>query len=122
MDAQVQARIDAGDAAAARLRPLLGAIAIANARLAYQDYPDIFATPRWQQLAQPSRARPPRLLWASTGTKYPPSRDTLYFAELIGADALNTVTPATLDALRDPCATRETGQPSSRGRRWEVVW
>src|SRR3546814_8229722 len=41
MDAQVQARIDAGDAAAARLRPLLGAIAIANARLAYQDYRDI---------------------------------------------------------------------------------
>src|SRR3546814_13231204 len=78
MDAQVQARIDAGDAAAARLRPLLGAIAIANARLAYQDYRDIFATPRWQQLAQQSRARPPRLLWASTGTKNPTYRDTLY--------------------------------------------
>src|SRR3546814_12876703 len=88
MDAQVQARIDAGDAAAARLRPLLGAIAIANARLAYQDYRDIFATPRWQQLAQQSRARPQRLLWASTGTKNPTYRDTLYVEELIGADKI----------------------------------
>src|SRR3546814_18559527 len=117
MDAQVQARIDAGDAAAARLRPLLGAIAIANARLAYQDYRDIFATPRWQQLAQQSRARPQRLLWASTGTKNPTYRDTLYVEELIGADTVNTVPPATLDAFRDHGEARSRLQHRSEERR-----
>lgn len=101
MDAEVQSRIDAGDPAASRLRPLLGAIAIANARLAYQDYRKLFATPRWQRLAQQSRARPQRLLWASTGTKNPAYRDTLYVEELIGAETVNTVPPATLDAFRD---------------------
>jgi transaldolase/glucose-6-phosphate isomerase len=101
MDAELQRRIDAGDPASARLRKLLGAVAIANARLAYQDYKAIFATPRWQQLAQQSRARPQRLLWASTGTKNPAFRDTLYVEELIGVDTVNTVPPATLDAFRD---------------------
>lgn len=101
MDAAVQSRIDAGDAAAARLQALLGKVAIANARLAYQDYRSIFATPRWQQLAQQARARPQRLLWASTGTKNPAYRDTLYVEELIGPDTVNTVPPATLDAFRD---------------------
>lgn len=101
MDAELQSRIDVGDPAASRLRPLLGAIAIANARLAYQDCRNIFASPRWQQLAQQSRARPQRLLWASTGTKNPAYRDTLYVEELIGADTVNTVPPATLDAFRE---------------------
>ncbi|NGY04679.1 transaldolase [Solimonas terrae] len=101
MDAELQGRIDAGDPASARLQKLLGSVAIANARLAYQDSKAIFTTPRWQQLAQQSRARPQRLLWASTGTKNPAFRDTLYVEELIGPDTVNTVPPATLDAFRD---------------------
>jgi len=101
LDAEIEKRIAAGDANAERLRALLGKIAIANARLAYQDYKALYATPRWQKLAQQHRARPQRLLWASTGTKNPQYRDTLYVEELIGVDTVNTVPPATLDAFRD---------------------
>lgn len=83
------------------LRGLQGQVAIANARLAYQDYKTIYAAPQWRELAQQHRARPQRLLWASTGTKNPQYRDTLYFEELIGTETVNTVPPATLDAFRD---------------------
>ncbi|WP_043114939.1 transaldolase [Solimonas soli] len=101
LDAEIERRIAAGEGDAARLRALLGKIAIANARLAYQDYKALYATPRWQKLAQQHRARPQRLLWASTGTKNPQYRDTLYVEELIGLDTVDTVPPATLDAFRD---------------------
>jgi transaldolase len=101
MDAELAQRSAAGGADAARLEALLGRVAIANARLAYQDYKALYATPRWQVLAQQHRARPQRLLWASTGTKNPKFRDTLYVEELIGVDTVDTVPPATLDAFRD---------------------
>ncbi|SEQ74103.1 transaldolase [Solimonas aquatica] len=84
-----------------RAPQLQGKVAIANARLAYQDYKQIFSAPRWRELAQQHRARPQRLLWASTGTKNPQYRDTLYVEELIGPETVNTVPPATLDAFRD---------------------
>ena len=79
---------------------LSGQVAIANAKLAYQDYLELCASPRWQALAQQG-VRPQRLLWASTGVKNPAWRDTLYVEALIGPETVNTVPPATLDAFRD---------------------
>ena len=92
----------------ARLEGLMGRVAIANARLAYQSYKRIFAGPRWQALAARG-AQTQRVLWASTGTKNPRYRDVLYVEELIGPDTVNTVPPDTLSAFRDhgrPRATR----------------
>ena len=102
VDAELEKRAATADAATqSRLRALLGRVAIANARLAYQDGLALFSSPRWQQLADQHQAQPQRLLWASTGTKNPAFRDTLYVEELIGANTVNTVPPATLDAFRD---------------------
>jgi transaldolase/glucose-6-phosphate isomerase len=82
------------------LRSLSGKVAIANARLAYQRYREIFAGPRWQKL-EDRGARTQRLLWASTGTKNASYRDVLYVEELVGPDTVDTIPPATLDAFRD---------------------
>jgi transaldolase/glucose-6-phosphate isomerase len=84
----------------ARLAALKGKIAIANAKLAYQDYKRLFSGPRWDKLAAKG-AKPQRLLWASTGTKNKDYSDVLYVEELIGKNTINTVPPATLDAFRD---------------------
>src|SRR5207253_10674782 len=84
----------------ARLKGLQGKIAIANAKLAYQMYHRIFNDERWQRLAQHG-AQTQRLLWASTGTKNKAYSDVLYVDELIGADTVNTMPPATMDAYRD---------------------
>ncbi|MDQ6704769.1 MAG: transaldolase, partial [Acidobacteriota bacterium] len=79
---------------------LLGKVAIANAKIAYESYKRIFGTPRWKKLEQRGAQRQ-RLLWASTGTKNPKYRDVGYIEELIGPDTVNTMPPATLDAFRD---------------------
>jgi transaldolase/glucose-6-phosphate isomerase len=84
----------------ARLTALKGKIAIANAKLAYQDYKRLFSGARWDRLAAKG-AKPQRLLWASTGTKNKDYSDVLYVEELIGKNTVNTVPPATLDAFRD---------------------
>ncbi len=83
-----------------RLSALKGKVAIANAKLAYQDYKRLFAGARWEKLAAKG-AKPQRLLWASTGTKNKDYSDVLYVEELIGPNTVNTVPPATLDAFRD---------------------
>ncbi len=83
-----------------KLRWLLGKVAIANAKLAYQTYKEIVRSPRWQKLARKG-AMPQRLLWASTSTKNPSYRDVIYVEELIGPDTINTMPPATMDAFRD---------------------
>lgn len=83
-----------------RLAALKGKVAIANAKLAYQDYKRLFMGPRWEKLAAKG-AKPQRLLWASTGTKNKDYSDVLYVEELIGPNTINTVPPATLDAFRD---------------------
>ena len=90
-----------------RLAALKGKVAIANAKLAYQDYKKLFAGPRWERLAAKG-ARPQRLLWASTGTKNKDYSDVLYVEELIGPDTVNTVPPATLDAFRDHGKLRDS--------------
>ncbi|MCL4271792.1 MAG: bifunctional transaldolase/phosoglucose isomerase [Anaerolineales bacterium] len=81
--------------------PLRGKAAIANAKLAYEQFESIFTSPRFATLKARFRARAQRPLWASTGTKNPKYPDTLYVDELIGPDTVNTVPPATLDAFRD---------------------
>src|SRR5262249_5604584 len=105
IDAAVDKRIDETLATAPApqregLAQLRGKIAIANAKLAYQIYKQQFAGTRWQAL-HAKGARVQRLLWASTGVKNPNYRDTLYVEELIAADTVNTMPPATLDAFRD---------------------
>ncbi|MFN8626621.1 MAG: transaldolase [Candidatus Binatia bacterium] len=102
VDAELTARIDATPNAArqAELRGLLGKTAIANAKIAYQEYLRIFRGPRWQTLAD-NGAGTQRVLWASTSTKNPAYRDVVYVEELIGRDTVNTIPPATLEAFRD---------------------
>jgi transaldolase / glucose-6-phosphate isomerase len=82
------------------LKSVLGKVAIANGKLAYQRYQRIFSGPRWQALAAKG-AQTQRVLWASTSTKNPHYRDVIYVEELIGADTVNTMPPATVDAFRD---------------------
>ena len=82
------------------LRGLTGKVGIANAKLAYQRYRELFSGPRWQALADRG-AQTQRLLWASTATKNPNYRDVIYIEELIGPDTVNTIPPATFDAFRD---------------------
>src|SRR3954453_18194557 len=91
----------------ARLAALKGKVAIANAKLAYQDYKKLFSGPRWQKL-EAKGAKPQRLLWASTGTKNKEYSDVLYVEELIGKNTINTVPPATLDAFRDHGKLRDS--------------
>jgi len=82
------------------LTSLEGKVAIANAKLTYKKYLELFGGPRWKALAAKG-AQTQRLLWASTSTKNPKYRDVLYVEELIGADTVDTIPPATFDAFRD---------------------
>lgn len=84
----------------ALLKSLLGKVAIANGKLTYQSYQGIFSGARWEKLAAKG-AQTQRVLWASTSTKNPNYRDVIYVEELIGADTVNTMPPATIDAFRD---------------------
>ena len=77
-----------------------GKVAIANAKLAYARYKALFSGPRWQLLAA-SGAKTQRLLWASTSTKNPAYKDTMYVEALIGRDTVDTIPPATMAAFRD---------------------
>jgi transaldolase/glucose-6-phosphate isomerase len=79
---------------------VLGKIAIANARLAYQEFRKVFESDRFSKL-QARGARLQRPLWASTSTKNPAYPDTMYVDELIGKHTINTVPPQTLEAYRD---------------------
>ncbi len=79
---------------------LKGKVAVANARLAYARFREIFSTPRWRELAAKG-ARVQRPLWASTGTKNPNYSDVLYVEELVGPDTVNTMPLPTIEAFRD---------------------
>jgi transaldolase/glucose-6-phosphate isomerase len=84
----------------ALLKSLMGKVAIANAKLTYQVYKQIFSGPKWDALAAKG-AQTQRLLWASTSTKDPSYSDVLYVEELIGPDTVNTMPPNTLESFRD---------------------
>jgi len=79
---------------------LRGKAGIANAKIAYARYKTLFSGPRWQHLAE-AGAKTQRLLWASTSTKNPAYKDTMYVDALIGRDTVDTIPPATMDAFRD---------------------
>jgi transaldolase len=79
---------------------LLGRTAVANAKLAYRHYLETFAGGRWEALAAKG-ATPQRCLWASTSTKNPAYRDTLYVEELIGRDTVNTMPDSTIEDFQD---------------------
>jgi len=109
VDQQLDARLREAktDAERERISALFGKAAIANAKLAYQRFKEIFAGPRFQGLAQKG-ARVQRMLWASTSTKNPKYRDILYAEELIGPDTIDTMPASTLDAFRDHGKVRAT--------------
>lgn len=98
VDEKLKSTTDAGQKTL--LESIRGKIAIANARLTYKKYQELFGGPRWKALAAKG-AQTQRLLWASTSTKNPKYRDVLYVEELIGADTVDTIPPATFDAFRD---------------------
>lgn len=98
VDTEVDKRLEGLDSPeAAALR---GKAGVANARLAYQAFEEVFSTPRWQSLQQ-SGARPQRPLWASTGVKNPAYPDTLYVTELVAPNIVNTMPEKTLHAVAD---------------------
>jgi transaldolase len=79
---------------------LRGKLAIANAKLAYQRYEEIFAGERWEKLAAKGATRQ-RCLWASTSTKNPAYRDVMYVEELIGPETVDTMPEETIEAFQD---------------------
>src|SRR4029078_1180031 len=89
------------------LTGLRGTVAIANEKRAYQRYKKLFAGARWEKL-RAKGAQVQRLLWASTGTKDKNYSDVLYVEQLIAADTVNTIPPATMDASRDHGKVRES--------------
>jgi transaldolase len=98
-------------AAAARLKGLLGRVAVANTKQVYQSFKEIFNGSRFAPL-RAEGAAVQRPLWASTGTKNPAYSDLLYVEELVGPDTVNTVPPATYEAILDharPAHTVESG-------------
>ncbi|MFN2241755.1 MAG: transaldolase, partial [Anaerolineae bacterium] len=95
---------------------LQGKIAVANTKLAYARFREVFSGERWERLAAQG-ARVQRPLWASTSTKNPRYPDTLYVDTLIGPHTVNTVPPATLDAFLDhgtAALTLEAGLDEAR--------
>ena len=105
IDAKIDAKLKKGVddiAVEAKLLAVKGKIAIANAKIAYQEYKKIIESDRWKALAAKG-AKVQRLLWASTSTKDPNYRDVMYIEELIGRDTVNTVPPATIKACADHC-------------------
>src|SRR6266516_2445730 len=97
VDTETDKRLDQIGGDATKLK---GKLAIANAKLAYQNYLEIFAGPRWEAL-EAKGARKQRCLWASTSTKNPDYRDVMYVEELIGPETVNTMPEETIRAFQD---------------------
>jgi transaldolase/glucose-6-phosphate isomerase len=99
--------------ARAKLKSMVGKVAIGNARIAYAAYRELYEGARWKALAEKG-ARSQRLLWASTSTKNPKYPKTLYVDELIGPETVNTVPTETFVEFR------KNGRPRSRlTENWE---
>jgi transaldolase len=97
VDTEADRRLEELGGEAAKLE---GKLAIANAKLAYRHFEEVFGSPRWQFLAGKGATRQ-RPLWASTSTKNPAYRDVLYVEELIGPDTVDTMPPETVEAFQD---------------------
>ena|SRR5579883_2319756 len=97
VDKELEAKISAGDAS---LSNLLGKAAVANAKLAYEDFEKIFGSERFAKL-KAKGAKVQRPLWASTSTKNPNYYDLMYVETLVGPHTVNTIPPNTYDALLD---------------------
>ena len=87
--------------------------------MTYRKYQELFGGPRWKALSGKG-AQTQRLLWASTSTKNPKYRDVLYVEELIGADTVDTIPPATFDAFRDHGKLRKSLTEMSIGAAKEM--
>src|ERR671924_54800 len=96
VDTETDKRLDEIDGA----DNLKGRLAIANAKLAYQRYKEIFSGPRWEALAARGTSTQ-RCLWASTSTKNPEYRDVMYVEGLIGPETVNTMPKETIEAFQD---------------------
>jgi len=103
VDTEVDKRLD--KIGSDEAKSLKGKAAIANARLAYEAYAEVFSTDRWQSLAD-AGAHPQRPLWASTSTKNPEFPDTIYVAELIAPGTVNTMPESVIFAFEDHGETR----------------
>ena len=99
-----------------RLDALKGRAAIANAKLAYQRFKELFGSAEFKAL-EAKGARVQRPLWASTGTKNPKYSDVLYIEELVGPDTVNTMPPGALAAFRDHGGARPTVEQDVDGAR-----
>lgn len=106
----------ASDDVRERAEALQGRVAVANAKLAYQDFRSLTAAPRWARL-RALGAQPQRLLWASTSTKNPGYRDVKYVESLIGPETVDTVPPATFEAFRAHGRVRPTLEADVEGAR-----
>jgi transaldolase len=105
VDTEADKRLDAiGTERALSLR---GKLAIANAKLAYENAKRIFSGERWERLAA-AGATQQRCLWASTSTKNPAYRDVMYVEELIGSETVNTMPKETIDAFQDHGVVADT--------------
>jgi transaldolase len=102
IDGQIEAKLktETGANKKSLLASIEGKVAIANAKLTYKKYQELFGGARWKALADKG-AHTQRLLWASTSVKNPKYRDVMYVEELVGADTVDTIPPATFDAFRD---------------------
>ena len=103
IDDRIDSKLESAEGEAkAKLEAIKGKVAIANAKIAYQKYKEIFGSDRWKALAEKG-AKVQRLLWASTSTKNPEYSDTMYVDELVGTDTVNTLPPSTIEACVDHC-------------------
>lgn len=120
IDSLVDRRLDEiaarGDGDAGPAERLRGTVAIACAKLAYQDFKERFGGDRFRRLAAHG-ARAQRLLWASTGTKNPAYHDVKYIEELVGRDTISTIPVKTLDAYRDHGAPKPLLEQDAAGAR-----
>jgi transaldolase len=98
VDTEIDKRLD--EIGTEEAKALRGKAGVANARLAYQAYEEVFSTPRWQSL-EAAGAHRQRPLWASTGVKDPAYPDTMYVTELVAPGTVNTMPEKTLDATAD---------------------
>jgi transaldolase len=107
VDAALEKIVAGGGPNAERAKAVMGRAAVANAKLAYERFTQVFAGERWERLrAQGARVQRP--LWASTSTKNPAYRDVIYVEELVGPETVNTVPLATLKAFADHGEVRRT--------------